>query len=258
MAVQLSDPPSLRSYAHRSRRICSFSDDDSCDQIPYDSAVDLSSDDTSTRILKYSTQFTRRPPRTVLSRRIATAPIIHGRMDAANIMPTTPVRLAPPPRLWEGSPFSDYFSEAGDSPPKTLDLQFVQRLSNIGARIALNRWDDQLCSSVDSKLAALEYAITHPDTPSKVPAGMVDSGVFLDDESEKTVFDSDNTPSPVKETIFSDVQTGSGMHSGNLLRQAQDVLTRVTKANAELRLRFKELKVKLSSQQIDNSSNDLK
>ncbi|GAM84518.1 hypothetical protein ANO11243_025140 [Dothideomycetidae sp. 11243] len=220
---------------------------------------------------QYTPQFTSSPFRTSrsspplhhfgsLSRR-HTAPV----MDSQDpITPTTsPNQMALlHPR---DSPFSDYFTDEASSSQKGSDAmpspeiqQVLLRLNNLGAQMLRQHPSSDTCDAITAQLDQLETSVRGAVHTSGHRRSMRDSG-FIDDYSESA----DHPPSPGatldelappklvsqdsghKSTspilAHSEKNSAAAAQRDRLLKQAQTILERVSRANTDLRHRFDEM-----------------
>ncbi|KAF2400249.1 hypothetical protein EJ06DRAFT_423059 [Trichodelitschia bisporula] len=107
--------------------------------------------------------------------------------------PSTPQRLTPQRALW-ASPFSDYHSDIDNLSPTavnadtnltTLQRTLLIRLNEIGKQILRRDPSDlKTQASLSAELEALEHTLGAPDSQSRQPADIDDSGLFIDDDVE--------------------------------------------------------------------------
>ncbi|KAK4998044.1 hypothetical protein LTR66_002654 [Elasticomyces elasticus] len=187
-------------------------------------------------------------------------------------MPSTPVHPRrsigdyDPPS--QDSPFSDYFSSSTPSvttpwPGSAPTHKLLLRLNVLGAQILRHSHGVYATEMLMLKLQELEDMLHAPEAQTRMPADMADSGLFMeDDEPEVDVsaqaaeVDHHATVDPSTLSVGLDdtvhtpnttAQDGTPAESKDtvndrFLLEAQTVLARITTANADLRLRHKELK----------------
>jgi len=168
-------------------------------------------------------------------------------------MPRTPDSQPPSARtrLFD-SPFSDYYTDVANSPDlftsgSPAQKTLLHRLSDLRAQIIRRNPNDQVAVAIHSKIDAIESILFAPESQSRKPAEIDDSGLFIDDE------DSDNGLGigPVADedahilrhaSYESDEEDFTNTTNDNPLPEVEEVLARVTKVNAVLRERYTELK----------------
>jgi hypothetical protein len=156
--------------------------------------------------------------------------------------PSTPQPRAPR-NLWPSPSFSDYFSGDEYSPipakassngathinPSQQRLLF--RLNEIGNQILRSQLDGQTPGLLDSELDALEQTLNAPESQSRAPAELEDSGLFIDDEAE------DERRDALERQRLADQATYAELEEG------RELIARVSKATDQLKQRYEEVKV---------------
>lgn len=111
-------------------------------------------------------------------------------MPPANVQtPQTPPPISP--HGPHDSPFSDYWTDASFSPnpnhPHCFESHpsqrpLLQRINSIGAQIVRVEPQGRVADILGQRLDALEAVLAAPETRSRMPAELEDSGLFLEDE----------------------------------------------------------------------------
>lgn len=100
---------------------------------------------------------------------------------------TPPLQSFAPRRILFDSPFSDYFTDTSLSPdplPSPSQKALLSRLTAIGQRIARKEPSSQKFGWINDRLDGVEAAFAAPDTQSRQPPEMEDSGLFMDGDEE--------------------------------------------------------------------------
>jgi hypothetical protein len=158
--------------------------------------------------------------------------------------------VTPQPRaarnLWPSPSFSDYFSgdEYSPTPAKaTLNGQaqvtpsqqrLLHRLNEIGNQILRSNLDGQTPGIVDSELDALEQTLNAPESQSRAPAELEDSGLFIDDEAEDER----------RENLEYERLAAQAKHDAQL-EEGREVVARVSEVTERLQKRYDEVKVSI-------------
>ncbi|KAJ9623411.1 hypothetical protein H2203_005670 [Taxawa tesnikishii (nom. ined.)] len=189
------------------------------------------------------------------------------------------------PFLLQDSPFSDYFSDVTRSvdrkqpqyalpTPETQKL--LLRLNNLGSEILRCDPTAVAAEELSGKLDALEAALTAPQTQSRQPVELADSGLFMDEPSpEEQPSPEEVTPSKSRESSLPFLLDGAADEpdepdeeveespeeevqdttpkkkkiDDRLLKEACSVMKRVSRANESLRRRYEEVR-RLNDQRI--------
>lgn len=187
--------------------------------------------------------------------------------------PLTPVRdpsfnLA----MVQDSPFSDYFTDDARSSdqqtkpkfnmPSNETQRLLLRLNDLGSQILRHDPSTSTINTLSDRLDALEHTLTAPDTQTRQPADLVDSGLFMEDDAQtphEYGLDMSSSSLPFALDGASDALTtrlkeaaannGDGDKNADLIKESQDLLERVTRANTDLQARFEEMR-KLNDEHI--------
>jgi hypothetical protein len=125
--------------------------------------------------------------------------------------PSTPQQRTAMRSLWPSPAFSDYFSGNDDNhSPSLVDgakvtplqQRILFRLNEIGQQVLRADPTDQTPSILDAELHHIEQMLNAPDSQSRAPAEMADSGLFIDDDDDteddipKYIVDKDTEQKP--------------------------------------------------------------
>lgn len=161
------------------------------------------------------------------------------------------------------SPFSDYYTESDFAPSPEAALSPAQksllyRLNQINEHIKGFEPSDALLHTLNGRVGELEGALAAPESQTRQPAELEDSGLFLEEEDD--VFGHDTENDAVDDIaitdgseIFEAAEIAQIAHNEVAEAQAkaediwrnqetQELIDRVTKASNELRLRYQEIK----------------
>jgi hypothetical protein len=145
--------------------------------------------------------------------------------------------------LWPSPSFSDYFSgdEQSPTPAKTSlngptqvtlgQQRLLFRLNEIGNQILRSTLDGQTPGIIDSELDALEQTLNAPESQSRAPAELEDSGLFIDDDAE------DERREALEEQRLALQATHAQLEEG------REVVARVSEVTEQLKKRYDEVKV---------------
>lgn len=174
--------------------------------------------------------------------------------------PATPVKNghSRPDSKMQSSPFSDYFTDDGQSngtasdssyrAPSAETQQLLVRLNKLQAQLMRSSPEDVLSEHekaviVERKIGEIETHFlalnsqTHSQT--RLPPELEDSGLFMEEESDEVT---PNANSQVDAILATDVD-GEDMEAKDaLLKDAQKVLDNVNKANERLRHLYAEVR----------------
>ncbi len=175
-------------------------------------------------------------------------------------MPLTPPLGSPTKTGPFASPFSDYFTDtsASASPepaqPSPVQKSLLHRLGAIGEQIQRREPGAIVAASLHASLDALEALIAAPESQSREPADVGDSGLFLEDDGGEPAWKSseprvDACHCRQSSTTASNHNRHHRQHhqprrTDKLLKEAQAVLARVTESSKQLRKRYEEVKVR--------------
>lgn len=182
-----------------------------------------------------------------------------------------PPHTPPPitPDAPHDSPFSDYWTDASFSPnpdhPHCFESHpsqkpLLQRINSIGAHIVRSEPHGKLAELLSRKLDALEAVLAAPETRSRLPAHLEDSGLFMEDDDpsqwgadqldlgsdkEETDIKSNGKDGDEKAQTSSDEEVSP--QSINDSHKIEDVgltqlITRITSTQESLRRRYDEVK----------------
>jgi len=157
--------------------------------------------------------------------------------------PCTPHRDASK-RVLEPSPaFSNYFSDDETSPssssvltPSPSQSKLLGRLNAIGRQILRKDPGEHERSILSAELDALEHTLNAPESQSREPPDIDDSGLFVDDGPD------DDTETEES----NDLETSATAARQQLMEQARkrdELVSRVNRLNQELQKRYEEIKV---------------
>lgn len=162
------------------------------------------------------------------------------------------------------SPFSDYFTDENRSvddksqyTPSTESQRLLLRLNALGAEILRHDPSSSIATDLSAKLDDLEAAL---QTPSRSSSRLAESCSIADDDEEASP-SPQLTPSkppkdvPSERPVTPSTQPASApadrvpsavkarlKNQDRLIKEAQDVLQRVSKANEALRKRYREIR----------------
>lgn len=200
-----------------------------------------------------------------------------------DLHPQTPPPRAPQRSLstWD-SPTSDYYTDPSLSSPyldpsyasspftphhtsASSQQSLLHRLGVIGAAISRAEPGAQATAFLEKRIeqleAVLETALAAPDTQTREPADGGDSGLFVDEDEDEDEHKGEREQEECEndeegegegdEEARVDASSGansaeSEVVSDEALKEAQDVVARITQVATELRLRYEEVKVRPS------------
>jgi hypothetical protein len=150
--------------------------------------------------------------------------------------------------LWPSPSFSDYFSgdESSPAPAATASLnglakpitpsqqRLLYRLNDIGNQILRSELDGQTPGIIDSELDALEQTLNAPESQSRAPAELEDSGLFIDDDAEDERREQDLEASRLAAQAKHDAE----------LEEGRKIVARISKSTEQLQKRYEEVKVR--------------
>lgn len=152
------------------------------------------------------------------------------------------------------SPFSDYYSDhaayspdpftSGSAAQRTL----LHRLSDLGSQIVRASPNDQKVALLQSKLDAIESILSAPDSQSRKPAEIDDSGLFVDDDVSEDGLgietEVENVAPILRHQGYQSEEEGITNTTNDIaLQEVEEVLARIIKVNADLHQRYVEVKV---------------
>jgi hypothetical protein len=154
--------------------------------------------------------------------------------------PSTPQHRTAPRSLWSSPAFSDYFSGNDDShSPSLVDgakvtplqQRILFRLNEIGQQVLRAHPGDQTPGILDAELDHIQQMLNAPESQSRAPAEMADSGLFIDD---------DDAEDDLEEcTMDEDAE-----RKARELHEGREVVARISKVTEQLKQRYKELQVR--------------
>ncbi|KAF2834172.1 hypothetical protein M501DRAFT_1001483 [Patellaria atrata CBS 101060] len=172
--------------------------------------------------------------------------------------PLTPPSRSPH-RMFFDSPFSDYYTESShshssyhSSPLKhfpelqsQIQLALLNKLSQLEQRISQNEPSIRTSDLLHERIDALEAVLTAPESQSRLPADVVDSGLFLEDGDIGGMGLDDSMGSDVTYLMrkIREAQDGNASHNEEICKQAQDLCTNLSVAVKQLQQRFDEIKL---------------
>jgi len=156
-------------------------------------------------------------------------------------------------RLFD-SPFSDYYTDASFSPDpftsgSTAQKTLLPRLSDLGSQIVRGSPNDQKAALIHSKLDIIESILSAPDSQSRKPAEIDDSGLFIDDEASEDGLGietevEDVAPVLRQQGYESEEEGITNITNDTALQEVEEILARIIKVNANLHQRYVEVKVR--------------
>jgi hypothetical protein len=154
--------------------------------------------------------------------------------------PSTPKHRTAPRSLWSSPAFSDYFSGNDDNHSPTLvdgakvtplQQRILFRLNEIGQQVLRTDPGDQTPSILDAELDHIEQMLNAPESQSRAPAEMADSGLFIDDE---------DTEDDIKKcAVDKDAE-----QKASELQDGREVVARISKVTEQLQQRYVDLQVR--------------
>jgi len=155
--------------------------------------------------------------------------------------PSTPQHRTATRSLWPSPAFSDYFSGQDDNSPTLMDgakvtplqQRILFRLNQIGQQVLRADPGDQTPSILDAELDHIQQMLNAPESQSRAPAEMADSGLFIDDDVDDDI----KEEGIVEENDISEQNAFD-------LREGREIVARVSKVTEELKERYEELKVR--------------
>jgi hypothetical protein len=154
--------------------------------------------------------------------------------------PSTPQHRTAPRSLWPSPAFSDYFSGNDDNnSPSLVDgakvtplqQRILFRLNQIGQQVLRADPGDQTPSILDAELDHIQQMLNAPESQSRDPAEMADSGLFIDDDDAEDDIEAYS------------VDEGKEAEQRTLeLREGREVVARVSRVTEQLNKRYEELK----------------
>ncbi|TKA53137.1 hypothetical protein B0A49_12017 [Cryomyces minteri] len=185
-------------------------------------------------------------------------------MAIASQVPSTPLRSPRRAAFLQDSPFSDYFTEPSitDEPSASTDAQkaLLKQLTNIGAHILRSEPGADLTPTLHSRLQHVQAALDDSESmfaQSRRPADIGDSALFMDDdeheEEQRENVDAGASPGLAKNLqtareASTETEKRNRADHERLLKEAREVLARVTKSTTQLRLRYEETKLTNNAQ----------
>jgi Skp family chaperone for outer membrane proteins len=115
--------------------------------------------------------------------------------------------------------------------------RLLSRLNEIGLQVLRNEPGGQT-PSIEKELDYLEQALNAPESQSRAPAELADSGLFIDDEVEESKLSEDYKQAEYEEGILRERKKQEG----------REVLSRIGRATEQLRNRYEDLKVRRTLQ----------
>jgi hypothetical protein len=153
--------------------------------------------------------------------------------------PSTPQHRTAPRSLWSSPAFSDYFSGNDDNhSPGLMDgakitplqQRILIRLNEIGQQVLRAESGDQTPSILDAELDHIQQVLNAPESQSRAPAEMADSGLFIDDDD-------------VEENTSKFAVDKETERKARELQEGHEVVLRISNVTKQLQQRYVEIQV---------------
>lgn len=154
--------------------------------------------------------------------------------------PSTPQHRAAPRSLWSSPAFSDYFSGNDESHSPSLmsgakvtplQQRLLYRLNELAQQVLRAEPGDQTAIILEEELEHIEQRCNAPESQSRAPAEMADSGLFIDDDDTEDYMDGCAVDEEAEQKPLES-------------QERHEAIARISKATAQLQQRCADIQVR--------------